>query len=665
MANKPAIRVLSCIAVAVTVTLLYRDLASVPAARFNAAFRNQAALAASPSGAEPFTADRFADPNQGPGGPILVITAPSSTFGKYYAEILRNEGLNAFAVDDIGTVNAASLANYDVVILADMLLSAFQATMLTDWVNAGGNLIAMRPDPQLNGLLGIGSAGATLSNGYLLIDTNQAPGTGIVSETIQFHGTADRYTLNGAASIATLYTDPTTPTPNPAATLRSVGSNGGQAAAFAYDLATSIVYTRQGNPLWAVQERDSSPPIRSNDKFYGDATGDPQPDWLDLDKVAIPQADEQQRLLANLILHINLDRKPLPRFWYFPRGEKAVVIMTGDDHGKGGTEGRFNQFISSSPPGCSVAGWECVRGTSYVYPSTPTLTNAEAAAFNAAGFEVGLHVDTGCANFTPESLENYYTRQISDWTGNYPSLPPPITQRHHCIVWSDWVTGAIVQFNHGMRLDTNYYFWPASWVRNRPGLFTGSGMPMRFAEINGSLVDVYNATTQMTDESGQQYPFTIDTLLDRALGPEGYYGAFTVNAHTDVPQTQESDAVVASALARSVPIVSSRQMLEWLDGRNNSSFGELSWSENTLNFSISQDSAANGLQALVPRVSSAGGLTGITRYGSVVSFTTEVIKGVSYAAFPALSGAYVVSFAADLVPPTAFAHTAPESVKLQ
>ena len=47
-----------------------------------------------------------ADPNQGPGGPILVITSPSSTFGKYYAEILRTEGLNEFAVADIGTVTA-------------------------------------------------------------------------------------------------------------------------------------------------------------------------------------------------------------------------------------------------------------------------------------------------------------------------------------------------------------------------------------------------------------------------------------------------------------------------------------------------------------------------------------------------------------------------------
>ena len=48
-------------------------------------------------------------------------------------------------------------------------------------------------------------------------------------------------------------------------------------------------------------------PIRSNDLYYGGSTTD----WVDLTKVAVPQADEQQRLLANLITHMNLARKPL------------------------------------------------------------------------------------------------------------------------------------------------------------------------------------------------------------------------------------------------------------------------------------------------------------------------------------------------------------------
>ena len=140
------------------------------------------------------------------------------------------------------------------------------------------------------------------------MDSSTGPGTGIVNQTIQFHGIADRYTLNGAASIATLYLNPSLATSNPAVTMRSVGGNGGQAAAFTYDLARSIVYTRQGNPAWAGQERDGNQPTRSNDLFFGSKVGDVQPDWVNLNKVAIPQADEQQRLLANMILEMNRDR---------------------------------------------------------------------------------------------------------------------------------------------------------------------------------------------------------------------------------------------------------------------------------------------------------------------------------------------------------------------
>ncbi len=589
-----------------------------------------------------------ANPNQGAGGPILVITAPGATFGTYYAEILRAEGLNAFAVADLSSINPATLAAYDVVVLAKVSLNATQVSTLTTWVNGGGNLIAMAPDAALAPLLGLTPAGSTLAEGYLLVDTTSRPGNGIVGQTMQFHGTADRYTLSGARSVATLYSNATTATANPAVSLRSVGS--GTASAFTFDLATSIVYTRQGNPAWAAQERDGFSPIRSNDKFFGARAGDVRPDWVDLTKVAIPQADEQQRLLANLILHVNQNRKPLPRFWYFPNGKKAVIVMTGDDHGNGGTIGRWETFRSRSPVGCSVADWECVRGTSYIYTNTP-LTNAQAAAYNLEGFEVGLHINTGCADYTAASLAANYAAQIPAWQAKYQSLPAPVTQRHHCIAWSDWVSGAQVQFNNGMRLDTTYYFWPPSWANNTPGMFTGSAMPMRFSALDGTMIDVYMAATQMTDESGQAYPFTVDTLLDRALGAEGYYGAYVVNAHTDVADMVESDTVVTSALARGVSIITSRQLLTWVDGRNNSSMGSFAWNGSTLNFNVTKDPAARGLQAMLPLRSGSRVLSTITRSGSAVPFTVFGAKGVEYGVFSADTAAYVATYATDVVAP--------------
>jgi hypothetical protein len=340
---------------------------------------------------------------------------------------------------------------------------------------------------------------------------------------------------------------------------------------------------------------------------------------------------------------MNLSKKPLPRFWYLPRSLPAVVVMTGDDHNGNGTAGRFDAYTTLSPPGCSVENWECVRGTSYIYPDNG-LTISQASAYNAAGFEVALHVNTNCADWTLSSLASYYTDQLSGWLTTYASLSSPVTNRTHCIVWSDYVTQPQVELANGIRLDTNYYYWPPTWINDRPGFFTGSGMPMRFAKPDGTIIDVYQATTQMTDESGQSYPYTINTLLDRAIGIEGYYGVFTANMHTDTVASSGSDAIVSSALARGIPVVSASQMLVWLDGRNASTFSATSWNGSTLSFSISVDQGANGLTVMVP-VPAGQTVTGVIMNGSSTTFTIVLVKGIQYARFPAENGLCQVNFA--------------------
>jgi hypothetical protein len=583
-------------------------------------------------------------PDDGPGGPILVISAAGDPFGRYYSEILRAEGLNAFTATDISGVTAATLDAHDVVVLAQTGLTDAQATLLGNWVQGGGNLIAMRPDARLAGLLGLSAAGGTLGNAYLKVDTGSGAGAGITDQTIQFHGTADRYTLNGAAEVARLYGDSTTPTPNPAVTLHDVGGAGGQAAAFAYDLARSVVYTRQGNPAWAGDERDGQDgPIRSDDLFFGAKAGDVQPDWVDLGKVAIPQADEQQRLLASLITRMTADRQPLPRFWYLPRGEKAAVVLTGDDHGGGGTVDHFEHFKAESPAGCSVDRWECIRSTSYVYASVP-ISDAQAAAYQGEGFEIALHPNTGCANFTPGSLDADFDAQLAGFQATWPSLAAPRTNRTHCIAWSDWSSHPKVEADHAIRFDTNYYYWPGEWIQNRPGMFTGSGMPMRFADLDGSLIDVYQSTTQITDESGQDIPAHIAALLSGALGPQGFYGAFTANMHTD-RDLSGAAAIVAEAKSRGVPVVSARQMLTWIDGRNSSSFADLGWEDGRLSFTVAPGAGAEGLEAMVPAEAAGRPLSSLTRGGGPVTTEPRTVKGIEYAAFAAAAGDYVATYA--------------------
>jgi hypothetical protein len=445
-------------------------------------------------------------------------------------------------------------------------------------------------------------------------------------------------------------------------TSRAVGANGGQAVAFSYDLARSVVYTRQGNPAWSGQKRDGQiEPIRSDDLFYGDASFDPQPDWVDLNKVAIPQADEQQRLLANLITLGNLHRKPLPRFWYLPKGLKAAIVMTGDDHGDAGMQPRFDKYIQESPGGCSVDDWECVRATGYLYVSGG-FSDAQAASYEAQGFETALHINTGCARVTQAEYESITSTQLAGFVAAYPSIGSPSTNRNHCIAWSDWSSVAEVSAAHGIRLDTDYYYWPAAWIQSRPGMFTGSGIPMRFAKLDGTIIDCYQAVTQMPDESGESFPSFCDALLDKANGPEGYYGVFTTNMHFDQASHPGSDAIVASAQAHGVPVVSAKQMLTWLDGRNGSSFGSLAWNANTLSFTIAPAAGSRNLRAMLPTGSTVGTLAGLTLDTVPVAYTTQTIKGVEYAFFPADAGSYEATYQVDVTGPVVSNVTATPNV---
>jgi hypothetical protein len=138
----------------------------------------------------------------------------------------------------------------------------------------------------------------------------------------------------------------------------------------------------------------------------------------------------------------------------------------------------------------------------------------------------------------------------------------------------------------------------------------------------------------MDDEANQVYPATVDALVDNALGPAGYYGTFGSNMHNDNPAPHAgAEAIVASALARGVPVISYKQLLTWVDGRNASTIRSMSWNAGTFTFVTTVGAGADGLQTLLPVQGPAGTLSALTCAGSPRSYTTQTIKGIQYAMF--------------------------------
>jgi hypothetical protein len=608
---------------------------------------------------------------RGNNGPILVITDSARPFTRYLEEILRGEGLVAFASADVDYVTPELLSGYDVVLLGDTPLVSSLVAPLTTWVQAGGRLVTMRPASALSALAGVSSTAGVLNDRYLKVDPT-GPGSGIVSDTIQYHGQADLNVLSpGTAVLATLFSTADAGTTYPAVFSRAVG-DGGQVVSFAYDLARSVVYQRQGNPTWEIQDRDQAldggTGLRSNDLFFGGALFDPQPDWVDLSRVQIPQADEQQRLLANLLVTMSRDRTLLPRLWYFPFNKKSAVVLSSDDHGNNGTQARFELLRQMAPANCTVDDWQCARATSFVYPETVAasipLTDAIAKSYVDMGFEIGDHVQIGCgAPMSTGALMAGYVVSLNNWAVSYPSLPRPATHRMHCIAWPDWASQPHVEIANGMRLDTSYYYYPADWLVSRdggsdhPGFMTGSGMPQRFVDKDGLGIDVYQAATQMTDESGQFYPETIQSLIANTREPPdgpGYYGVFTANMHADqagagYPSQIGAIEIATIAIDAGVPVVTAKQMLDWLDARNGTGFGPMrmrpNGSASRLRFPLT--TSARGLTLFFPWATATGKtLQSVTRDGAPVPLLgPSVVKGQSYGVvLNATSGNYEATY---------------------
>jgi hypothetical protein len=572
------------------------------------------------------------EPRPGSDTPILIVTDPSNPFGGYYAEILRTEGLNLFAVVNVEFLTPERLALTDVVILTVSRLNDEKVHQLEKWVRSGGNLIAIKPEGNLLPILGIELEGDPVVDGYVRFDEGSGPGRGIVRERLQLRTPATRFALKGSTAIAHFHETANQPLGGAAITLRHVER--GRAAAYAYDLARSVIRTRQGNPEWINQERDGLSPRRANDLFY--------PDDIDMNKIGIPQADEQQRFFANLILTMNHARRPLPRFWYLPAGRRAAIILASDDHGtKRGTQQAFAKLQAESSPGCRIEVWECYRATSYVSPDTP-IGLSETQRYTALGFELGIHTDTGCKDQDIATVSLRLLEQVGALAKQKLGIQKQETHRFHCIPWNGWVDTAKVERDHGIRFSMNYYYWPESWVQGRQGFMTGSGFPMRYVDLDGQVLDIYQATTHIVDENGIDYAHGISSMIDKALGPEQFFGIF--GTHYDFRDDDFLSTAIRIARERGVALVSAAQALRWFDARNNSRFKELAWEGGRLSFDILADEGAGTITTMIPLWSFERKLASIECDGESKAYDTIRVKGLDYASLPLRSGRCTVNY---------------------
>ena len=186
-----------------------------------------ALIAAAALAAGPVAGASAAPPGQGPGGPILVV----DQLRRPLRQLLRGdppaEGLNEFAVTDVAPLTAADARGLRRRRARPHgACSRRRRSRALDRLGAGRR----QPDRDAAGHAARRAARAragrrrTSPNGYMQVDTGTSPGAGSPAQTMQFHGTADRWTLDGRDAVARALLGRRHGDRDPAVTLRDVGT---------------------------------------------------------------------------------------------------------------------------------------------------------------------------------------------------------------------------------------------------------------------------------------------------------------------------------------------------------------------------------------------------------------------------------------------------------
>ncbi len=609
----------------------------------------------------PFLSPWTVSPVQAQSGttPILLVVNDQTPqkFGRYLGEILRAEGLNSYDIVALSSLTAANLSSHDLTILAQTPLTNGQATLLQNYVNGGGRLIAMRPDSQITGLFGLNTNQGVLTDPYVQINTTamlngQQPGAGLPGATLQIHGAADRYTLmGGAVSLAQLYFD-ATQTSSFAAV---VSNSSGRAIAFNYDLAQNVVYTRQGNPANADVDVDGDTVLRTIDLFQTQGGGAP---WVDRTKIPLPQADIQQRFFARLVSQLVGSVRPMPQLWYFPGQAKTALVLTADSHAE--PLSYYQNEINSI---------NAYGGKITVYLSIASdPSDAAMQVWRSQGHEFGLHPYA----YHPDPYEPYNVDDLTEgysvsdnWFRSKYSNSPSRTVRNHEVAWLGWTDAAALTASYvpnSAAMDTNFYhFGPWIKIPNGEwphGYITGSGQPMKFIEADGTVLPVYQQLTQLVDEqlttganfeglSAAQAIQVSRQLIDASLA--GDYAAlmtqFHIGSWPNGTVKDWAEGTMSYANSQNVPLLSADQWLSFTETRHDANFTNIAWNQSTsqLSFNLQSATSAHTLSMLVPLTYDNQYINSVSVGGSAASYQTVTISGQNLALVTVPSNDYAVT----------------------
>lgn len=487
---------------------------------------------------------------------------PRSRYSHYLAEILRVEGFADFAEADLSSLDEALLGAHDLLILPRVALSLAQMNLIVDYVRQGGHLLALLPDTQLAERLGLRPRYRGIDDGYLRVDPAQAL-DGIVDSTVQIIAPSVIWSVDTAAATVLAWVQKHAQGDDeavPAIVWTAVGE--GSALLFAYDLPHTVARLRQGNPDHVDLCFAGLDGIyRPSELFVGQ---------LPVAQMYLPQADIHTGFLARAVELL----APRPRLWYYPSPtQRSALIMTSDDDWS--TLAQFDTLLAG------LRSREA-RCTFYVVPKT-RLDTGLMDRWEAEGHTFSVHPalesDTVRGMPVQEPQRRLIRPMLQENIRRHAAQfgRAPRTIRQHAVRWLGYVDAARELASLGIRMDLNYIA-----VSPFLGHLCGSGRPLRFVDIDGSVIDCYQQPTHWTEECliHPEFVFSFKWSVEKALEETGrlireaartYYTPIALNSHPVSFATYSSPLIKGNwdaARAEGMPILSADNWLNWTEQRN-------------------------------------------------------------------------------------------------
>jgi len=215
-------------------------------------------------------------------------------------------------------------------------------------------------------------------------------------------------------------------------------------------------------------------------------------------------------------------------------------------------------------------------------------------------------------------------------------------------------------------MDANYAIYDINSNQHRnflgtpgynQGNYIGSGLVMKYADISGNTVDVYQRFNAVYD---QQYNegSTADGffncfkgLVDRSLH-EDVYSFVSIKAHNNEYYFSKEPLMrmLDYANMNGVPVWTAINLLDFLKMKDEASFSNLSWKKNKLGFTLhSTLTHSNGLTFMIPAEYDGIHIKEITIDGTPESFKIKTVRGMDYA-FVTIEGGNLYEVSASYNP---------------